>query len=252
MERRESRVYSTHMGNTSKKHRNKKLAKIGLIVLAVLLVGSFIVSQVSKKKEETPLVRDDVQIFPLEARVKGDTAAILNLVEYSDFQCPYCSQAAQAVQELTDAYGNQFSFEFRHFPLRTIHPNAQIAAQAAEAAGVQGKFWEMHDILFARQQEWSTSINPKKQFKVYAEEIAINSDRFLYDLESDEVKAKVNAGYDQAMALGLQGTPTFLVNGQQSTLEAFLSELDLERVQALDVSPKEEVDGNVVTPRFTE
>lgn len=235
------------MSHTSKKHSKKKLTNIVLLVLGILLVGSFIISQVSKRKEAEPVVRNDVQIFPLEARVKGNPEATLSLVEYSDFQCPFCSQAAMAIDELVEKYGDQFKFEYRHFPLRSIHPNAQIAAQAGEAAGVQGKFWEMHDMLFARQQEWSTSINPKKVFKKYAEEIGIDGDRFVYDLESDEVKAKVNASYDEASALQIAGTPTFLVNGKIGTIEEFLALLDMEKVQAPTVQEVAESAPEIIT-----
>lgn len=218
-----------NMEKTTKKKKN--ISRTIAIIAVAILVVSFIISQTSKRREAQPIVSDEVQLLPIEARVKGNTEATLSLVEYSDFQCPFCSQVASMIDELVANYGNQFRFEYRHLPLRSIHPNAQIASQASEAAGIQGKFWEMHDILFAKQKEWSTSINPKKLFRQYAEEIGINPERFSYDLESDEVKAKVNADYDQATALGIKGTPSFLVNGKVATIEEFLALINLEDVQ---------------------
>jgi protein-disulfide isomerase len=213
------------MGNTSKKHRNKKLTRIGLVILVVVLVGSFIISQSDRKVD--PATFADVETFAIESRVKGNPESDISLVKYSDFQCPACAQAYPVVQGLVEDLGDQFKFEYRHFPLRSIHPNAQLAAQAAEAAGVQGKFWEMHDLLFERQQDWSRSLNPKKVFTEYAQELELNPDRFEFDLESDEVKTKVNNEADEAATLGLRGTPTFLVNGEVATLEDLINLLDL-------------------------
>ena len=212
------------MGNTSKKYRNKKLTRIGLILLGLILIGSFIISRSDKKVDHEAIA--NVETFALESRIKGNIETELSLVEYSDFQCPACGQAAPVVKQLVEDFGDQFSFEYRHYPLRSIHPNAQLGAQAAEAAGVQGKFWEMHDMLFDNQGGWSQSINPKKIFKGYVKELGLNVDRFEFDLESDEVKAKVNNDAKEASLLQLPGTPSFLVNGEVSRLQDFIGMLD--------------------------
>jgi protein-disulfide isomerase len=217
------------MANTSSKHRKKKITTWSIIILVVVIIGSFIISR--SENTVDPASFSDVETFALEPRIKGNEEAELTLVEYSDFQCPFCGQAAMAIDELILNFGDQFSFEYRHFPLRSIHPNAQLAAQASEAAGVQGKFWEMHDILFERQAQWSESFNPKKLFSDYAEELELNVDRFRYDLESDEVKEKVNNDADQAEALGLRGTPSFILNGEQVALEEFLTYIDLSEFE---------------------
>jgi protein-disulfide isomerase len=145
-------------------------------------------------------------------------------VEYSDFQCPACRAVAPAVAELVENFGEQFVLEYRHFPLRQIHPNAQMAAQAAEAAAMQGKFWEMHDLMFEKQTEWSQSFNPERFFRGYAEDLGMNVDRFRFDLESDEVKNRVNADADEAAALGIPGTPGFVYNGEVIDVNTFISE----------------------------
>jgi len=216
------------MSHTSKKRKNKKIITLSVVLLALILIVSYFVS--SSENTIDPATFADVETFELEARVKGNPEAELSLVEFSDFQCPACQQAYPVVKQLEEQYGDQFLFEYRHFPLRSIHPNAQIAAQAAEAAGVQGMFWEMHDMLFDNQSQWSRSFNPTKEFKKYAEELGLNVDRFEFDLKSDEVKEKVNADADQAELLGLQGTPSFLVNGEQKTFEEFVMMLDLEEL----------------------
>lgn len=227
------------MANTSPKHTKKKITRWSLIILALVLVGSFIISRSQNRVDPADFA--DVETFAIEPRIKGNADADLALVEYSDFQCPYCSQAAVAIDDLIENFGDQFSFEYRHFPLRSIHPNAQLAAQASEAAGIQGKFWEMHDLLFERQQEWSESFNAKKQFTDYAEELDLNTDRFRYDLDSDEVKKQVNDDAKEAELLGLQGTPSFILDGEQITLEDFLGMIDLSGYEESQDEPQEDV-----------
>ncbi len=209
------------MSNTSKKRRNKKI-RIGVIIgIIALLVISFVVSQNDKKVDPASIA--DVEVFPISAHIKGNAESDITLIEYSDFQCPACKAAAPAVGQLVDELGGQFALEYRHFPLRQIHPNAQLAAQASEAAGIQGKFWEMHDLLFEKQSEWATSLNPKRHFINYAGELGLNEDRFKLDLNSDEVKAQVNAHADEAAALGLPGTPAFVYNGEQIDIQDFVA-----------------------------
>ena len=216
------------MSHTSKKRRNKKIINTTLVLLGLALIISFFVS--TSDRTVDPATFADVETYELEPRIKGNEEADISLVEYSDFQCPACKQAYPVVEQIVENYGNQFSFEYRHYPLRSIHPNAQLAAQAAEAAGVQGKFWEMHDMLFDNQSEWSRSFNPTKNFKDYAEELGLNVDRFEFDLKSDEVIAKVDADEAEAQSLQLPGTPSFVVNGEVSTFEDFMAMLDLEQV----------------------
>ena len=168
------------MSNTSKKHRNKKIWQILIALLVIILVGSFIISR--KDKTVDPSAVANVETFADAAHIKGNAEAQIRLIEYSDFQCPACKGALPVVNSLVDAMGDQFVLEYRHFPLVQIHPNATLAAQAAEAAAVQGKFWEMHDMLFDNQSEWSQSFNPEKFFREYAVAIGINEDRFRADL----------------------------------------------------------------------
>lgn len=150
---------------------------------------------------------------------RGSEDAILTLVEYSDFQCPYCSLAGRLLQEFEKAHPDDLRVVYRHFPLN-IHDKAAISAQAAEAAGLQGKFWEMHDFLVAEEnwQVW-TSQTPA-DFETWivdqAKSIGLDADRFSQDLTSDAVVKKVSDSNQAALDLGLNSTPSlyFFINGE--------------------------------------
>lgn len=209
-----------YMSNQSRKKKNTRNAVIaGLIVL---LIGSYFVSRNSNKID--PEVVASVEVSEPTLHLKGNIESEIKLIEYSDFQCPACAAAAPQVKNIVDNFGEKFQLEYRHFPLRSIHPNAQIAAQAAEAAGMQGKFWEMHDKLFENQSEWSSSIKPERHFKNYATEIGINADRLIFDLKSDKVKEVVNGQADEAALLKLPGTPAFVFNGEKIDINTFVNE----------------------------
>lgn len=209
------------MANISHKRRNKRLWTGGIITVLALLIISFVISRGGNTID--PASFADVQVFEVTAHEKGNLESEVRLIEYSDFQCPACRAAAPSLDEIVTLFGDQFVFEYRHFPLRNIHPNAQLAAQASEAAALQGKFWEMHDMLFEKQDEWAQSFNPERFFRNYAEEIGLHDSRFRYDLHSNEVKDKVNSHFDEASALNLPGTPSFVVDGQVVDLNEFLT-----------------------------
>lgn len=144
----------------------------------------------------------------------GPKNASIVIYEYSDFQCPFCAKAAPALKELQAAYPKDVIIVYRHFPLSSIHPNAILAAQAAEAAGVQKKFWQMHDLLFARQSEWSglATDDFKTWLKDAAKSINLNSNQFMSDLVSEGIAQKVAKSESDALAAGLNSTPTLLFN----------------------------------------
>jgi len=227
------------MSNTSKKHRNKKIWQVVIALLVIILVGSFIISRKDKTVDTASFA--NVETFADAAHEKGNVESEIRLIEYSDLQCPACKAAVPVVNSLVDAMGDQFVLEYRHFPLVQIHPNATLAAQAAEAAAVQGKFWEMHDMLFDKQSEWSQSFNPEKFFRDYAVAIGINEDRFRFDLESDEIKERVRSDADEAAALQLPGTPGFVYNGEQIDIQTFSTEI-LDPTQIVPAEESDEVE----------
>jgi len=162
----------------------------------------------------------------------GNPEAKIVLVEYSDFQCPACAVYFSVVDQLLKDYSDDILFVYRHFPLRTIHPHAEIAAYAAEAAGRQGKFWEMYEKLFRSQALWSLEKNAKQTFLGYANELGLAETKFLEDLESNTVKEKVIKDYQFGLRIQINATPTFFLNGKKlqnpAGYEAFKKIIDSE------------------------
>lgn len=148
---------------------------------------------------------------------KGNKNAKVIIVEYSDFQCPACAFYYPLVRQLLEDYdiNSNIAFVYRHFPL-PIHKYAKLAARATEAAGKQNKFWEMHNLLFERQREWSLSNNVDIEniFKKYAEALQLDVNKFIHDLNSAEIIQKIDQAYDKALANNIQATPTFFINGK--------------------------------------
>lgn len=146
---------------------------------------------------------------------EGGADASVTLVEYSDFQCPACGAYFPVVQELHDAFGDQLKIVYRNFPLTSLHKNAQLAAQAAEAAGIQGQFFAMHDLLFTNQKTWSDLDDPTETFKSYASSLGLNIDTFTADLTSDTVKKNIEDDVKGGEGANVSGTPTFFLDGYQ-------------------------------------
>ena len=147
--------------------------------------------------------------------VIGPENAKLTIIEYSDFQCPACKSAYASLEQLMEDYPDDIRLVFRHFPLKSIHPNAFLATQAAEAAGKQGKFWDMYVALFDMQSDWSSLSTEDftSWLSTKAEAMDLDAVIFSTDLTSDAVVQKVSDGYDKAASIGLSGTPTMFVNG---------------------------------------
>ena len=157
--------------------------------------------------------------------VHGAEGGSVTLVEFGDFQCPACGAYEPIVREVAARNPETMKFVFRHFPLTQIHPNALLAAKASEAAGVQGKFWEMHDMLYDVQKDWAGSLNARDMFVTYAKNLGLDVKKFTSDLNNEEIETKILAEYKEGVNLGVQGTPTFFVNGKKiespKSIEAF-------------------------------
>lgn len=154
--------------------------------------------------------------------VFNNTESEIYLVEYGDYQCPGCAAAEPNVQTLLEEYGDDITFIFRNFPLTSIHPNARAAAAAAEAAGLQGQFWEMHDLLFSNQQSWQSASTDLRTtlFAGYANQLELDSAQFEADYAGEAVSQKI----DFDLAIGgkdeVSSTPTFLLNGEKLSEDA--------------------------------
>jgi len=139
---------------------------------------------------------------------QGSPEARITLVEYGDYECPHCGAAYPIVKRIQEELGDDLRFVFRNFPLSETHPHALRAAQAAEAAALQGRFWEMHDTLFENQQRLG-----EVQLHRYAGAIGLDVQRFVLDLDSEAVAARVRSDFLSGVRGGVNGTPTFFVNG---------------------------------------
>jgi len=149
--------------------------------------------------------------------IKGNRDSGVIIYEYSDFQCPACAYYETILRDVFSQKSDSFALVYRNFPLSQIHKNADVAAYAAEAAANQDKFWEMHDKLFDNQDAWAESRNPKDEFKKYAEEIGLDIDQFESDMNSNEVKTRVDYDYVSAVSLKLDSTPTFILDDKKIT-----------------------------------
>lgn len=139
----------------------------------------------------------------------GPPDAPLTLVEYGDYQCPHCGAAYPIVEEIIDRLGDRLRFAYRHFPLSQIHPYAEPAAEAAEAAGAQGRFWEMHDLLFRNQQ----TLEDDRHFLLFAEQLGLDVERFSSELLQHAHHGRVREDFLSGVKSGVNGTPTFFING---------------------------------------
>ncbi len=191
------------------------------VVICVALIGTLIFISRSQKIDVSGV--DINKILPavsesgnIADHVYGKTDSKVLLVEYGDFQCPYCGQAYPKVKTVTTAYKDKIAFVFRNNPLVTLHPNARSAAAAAEAAGLQGKYWEMNDQLYQQQTAWSdlTTNERTTTFANYAKAIGVKDiAKFTSDMASNAVNSKINYDLSLGAKASVSGTPTFVVNG---------------------------------------
>ncbi len=151
-------------------------------------------------------------VDPARDHIRGAPDAPVTLVEYGDFECPYCGQAEPAIRELLAEWGDDLRYVFRHLPLSDVHPWAQLAAEAAEAAGAQGAFWEMYDVLLAHQGELTPG-----HLRRYAQQLGLDGERFADELRRRVHAARVGEDVASADASGVSGTPSFFVNGRRHT-----------------------------------
>jgi protein-disulfide isomerase len=156
----------------------------------------------------------------------GNTDSKIILVEYGDYQCPHCSHAYPLVKKLLKEEGRFFLFVFRNFPLQEVHPQAFMAAVSAEAAGLQGKFWQMHDIIFENQQLLNDNI-----FLDFARSLKLDLNLFLSDIKNTAILAKVENDFESGIRSGVNGTPSFFINGSLLPYDATYESL-LDAVKA--------------------
>ena len=186
------------------------------IFFAVLVVGvlGFAVMQ-SKSKAEPKRKIENPKIVQTDDHVRGKVGSEIVVTTYGDFECPACNSWEPELQKIEAEYGDRVAFIFRNFPITSAHVNALAAARTAEAANLQGKFWEMHDLLFSKYNEWKgDNKSAQGKFESYAEELGLDMDQFRQDYKSEAVLDRVNSDAAAASELGVTATPTFFVNGE--------------------------------------
>jgi len=201
-----------------------------IIISVISVLGTFLLLFGVYKLINQPVVTDFPQTKQLKTsdHIKWLPDKKNILVEYSDFQCPSCKSAHDFLKTVEASGSADFditkkvTFVYRYFPLYQIHDKAKISAYVAEAAGIQGKFWEMSDLLFDNQQSWSASNDPQKEYFLnYAKELKLNIDQFKNDLNSAVVKDRVNSDLKEAEQIGVDSTPTFFLNGQKVDVNSY-------------------------------
>lgn len=201
-----------------------------IIISVISVLGTFLLLFGVYKLINQPVVADFPQTKQLKTsdHIKWSPDKKNILVEYSDFQCPSCKSAHDFLKTVEASGSADFditkkvTFVYRYFPLYQIHDKAKISAYVAEAAGIQGKFWEMSDLLFDNQQSWSASNDPQKEYFLnYAKELKLNIDQFKKDSDSTDVKNRVAEDLREAEQIGVNSTPTFFLNGQKVDVNSY-------------------------------
>ena len=200
-----------------------KGAIITVLISALLLVG--LVFAISKGNTDLEKTKDEILKQREDDRIVFQGGTEVVLVQYSDFECSACANYYPVVKELQTKYADQITVIFRYFPL-PMHPYSFAAAYAAEAAGIQGKFVEMHDLLFAQKEQWWSNEDYNSVFEGFAQELGLDVAKFKTDIESDQVKDRVNIDYNDALKMNLNGTPSFFLNGKQIANPASLEEFE--------------------------
>ncbi len=199
------------------------MSKRFLLVLAIIILGFGGIFLVNKDKANAPTGSSSGQT---SNHVFGTGSKGVTLIEYGDFQCPACKAYFPIVKAIKEKYQADIFFQFRNFPLSSIHPNAFAGSRAAEAADKQGKFWEMHDVLYTQQvnataeqpnppESWNTSSKPLNYFVSYAQQLGMDGEKFTQDYADSSVNDVINADIKVAKEVGADSTPTFVLDGKK-------------------------------------
>lgn len=190
---------------------------IWFVVIAVLIGGLWLLINAANAPLTPPPPAEIQNVPPVSKTdfIRGNPNAKITLIEYADFQCPACAAMHSTIKQLEGDFKDNLRLIYRFFPLTDAHQNAMISAQAAYAASLQGKFWEMHDIIYENQDGWSDSTQPKTIFTDYAKKIGLNLNKFNSDIDSDSTKKFVTDEQNKGLDLGINGTPTLFLNGKE-------------------------------------
>ncbi len=196
-----------------------------VIAIIVIIFGGIIVLNKNKDQASSTNAKPTSHLI-------GSTASGVTLVEYADYQCPFCGQFFPLVKQVAEKYKDQIQFQYRNLPLIQVHQNAMAAARAAEAADKQGKFWEMHDLIYQNQASWSQSNKASSIFEQYATQLGLNLAQFKTDAASSAINDIINADINEfEKTKEPVSTPTFFLDGkkiQATSLDEFSKLIDAE------------------------
>lgn len=201
------------------------------LLLAVLLGTLLFVVGISVVFSRQTVVAGDVtKVLGDQRNATGSAQAKITVVEFSDLQCPACKMAQPIVTDLKKKYEKDILFVFRHYPLSSIHPNAMVAAQVAEGAGTQGKFWQMLELLYEKQTEWSDLKDKQleEKFGEYAKSLNLSADDVKKWMSDSALSSLISTDVSDGNALNINSTPSFFVNGQK--VEAQNLSLEVEKL----------------------
>lgn len=210
---------------------NAPLIIIGIVFVAAIIGAAIwwnssskpvVVKSNTNSAKSTPTpdaIPANAPVGATPPNVLGSPTAAVTLEEFADYQCPTCAVQHIKMKEITGLYGNRIKFIYRSFPLTQIHKNAYEAAIAAEAAGMQGKFWAMQDQLFTNQQVWSNSSEARKIFEDYAQKLGLDLAKYQADVAGLPAKTRVDNDLARGRGVGISGTPTMYMNGNKLLLE---------------------------------
>jgi len=190
----------------------------GFIVVIIVVVIIAALASGNGAASNSDFTATTVPAITSADHITGDATSSVSVIEYGDFECPACGEWEPLMEQLRQTYGSRVEFVFRNFPLYQIHPFAMIGAQAAEAAALQGQYWQMHDLLYKDQAQWTanTSLTPadvvSQFFNGYAQSLGLNVTQFDTDINSSAVQARVQRDITTGNAADINHTPTFFVN----------------------------------------
>jgi protein-disulfide isomerase len=195
--------------------KKQVLGMLGVVVVIVGLGWLLMRSSSPVENNNQPQKFAITDLVDSDTHMTGSTNAKVNIVEYGDYQCPACAMVHPTLKRVIEEYKSNpdFNFAFLNFPL-SQHANARPSAYAAEAAAKQGKFWEMHDMIYDHQKDWENSKNASEIFERYAQELGLNVDQFKSDVGSSDVRAAVDNDLAAANRLRLNHTPSLFINGE--------------------------------------
>ncbi|MDO8658840.1 MAG: thioredoxin domain-containing protein [Candidatus Levybacteria bacterium] len=198
-----------------KEQRKKLINQIGIWggIVAVIILSVLGLIKLANTPSSTNSTITPAKVSKTDIAI-GNKNAKTVLIEYSDFQCPACAYYHPILKQLLSDFNGKILFVYRFFPLQT-HKNAMISSGAAYASSLQGKFWEMHDMIFENQNSWAESTDAQSVFVSYAEKLKLNTDKFKKDINSDSTKKFINDQAQEGINIGVNSTPTFFLNYKQ-------------------------------------